>query len=197
MLPLIDCTQVFTMRTYSKNLLQTCHRSIELTFNTKGFPLSLLFFTHFNNWWHIQSTLFVSGLQLQHVHWSLGWHCHISQEGFSKFPDEYWASGSQWCVGCCSTLSPSGTPTGSSLLGKDQKIGQAMGCSCIVRWTYLQGSTVYFAVYCLRLIWDENSVFRFWYSWIWKRSLYFGNCKNSNSRKILLTHPIFGFLNSF
>ena len=41
--------------------------------------------------------------------------------GFAKFPDRYCFSEPQ--VGCCSTLSPSGTHT-SSLQEKDQESGQ-------------------------------------------------------------------------
>ena len=44
--------------------------------------------------------------------------------GFAKFPDRYCFSEPQWSVGCCSTLSPSGTHTRSSLQEKDQESGQ-------------------------------------------------------------------------
>ena len=36
---------------------QTSDRSIKLTFDTKGFPPYLWFFTQFKNWWHVQSRL--------------------------------------------------------------------------------------------------------------------------------------------
>ena len=59
----IKCYPFFIVPTFlkwkllQKVYLQTCHRSIKLTFDTKGFPLSLLFFTQLNNWWHVQSTV--------------------------------------------------------------------------------------------------------------------------------------------
>lgn len=59
----IKCYPFFIVHTFlkwkllQKVYLQTCHRSIKLTFDTKGFPLSLLFFTQLNNWWHVQSTV--------------------------------------------------------------------------------------------------------------------------------------------
>ena len=59
----IKCYPFFIVHTFlkwkllQKVYLQTCHRSIKLTFVTKGFPLSLLFFTQLNNWWHVQSTV--------------------------------------------------------------------------------------------------------------------------------------------
>ena len=59
---------------------------------------------------------------------------------FSEFPHGCWPSGSQWSVGSSSALFFKYL-TESSLRGKDQESGQAIGSPCTVRWA---GNLFYF-----------------------------------------------------
>ena len=78
---LTKCYPCFIVHTFlkweliRKVYLQIWHRSIKLTFDTKGFPLSLLFFTQLNNWWHVQST--VKRLPGRFSRWSFKTLSHV------------------------------------------------------------------------------------------------------------------------